>query len=277
MVFGYLQFAYSYDYRIWPPKFYPGFSGRFSGFMGSYLSIASTFIFPYFLMIECLADKKVWYRPILAVFVCFGLIALFGTQARMFWMAFPVGLLLFVLIRYSWKQVMLLILGLSGLIVCFYYTPGMNHRLHSIGGFAERWTLWQINWEFFKMRPLTGIGWHHNLQMSHAYYLQFMPDHPNQFVGHAHSNFFEWIGGLGLIGLIGGLYWSGTVLMLTWRVSLGLFCAWVVFQLNGVTQVNFWESKTIHSMMWAVSIALTLVLRASGLEEKRHEREGNPN
>jgi hypothetical protein len=36
----------------------------------------------------------------------------------------------------------------------------------------------------------------------------------------------------------------------------GLFSAWIVFLINGLTQVNFWEGKVLHQVMWTVGLTL---------------------
>ena len=46
----------------------------------------------------------------------------------------------------------------------------------------------------------------------------------------------------------------------------GLLCAWIVFQLNGLTQVNFWEGKVMHQMMWAVAWSFVWLIPARAPE-----------
>jgi len=74
------------------------------------------------------------------------------------------------------------------------------------------------------------------------------------------------LGGTGLIGTSFWLAWCfGLIIILIkqgrtpassdeGRLNLtrGLICAWVVFHLNGLTQVNFWEAKVQHQMAWAI-------------------------
>ena len=78
------------------------------------------------------------------------------------------------------------------------------------------------------------------------------------------------LGALGLIGLVAWLAWcvlhdvdslarsraAGSARCAVSRRRL--LCAWVVFQINGLTQVNFWEGKVQHQMMWMVAWSLAL-------------------
>ncbi len=73
------------------------------------------------------------------------------------------------------------------------------------------------------------------------------------------------MGGTGILGLLAWLAWVGVTLGLAWAsvrrgrtggFARGVLCAWVVFHINGLTQVNFWESKVLHQMMWVVAWTL---------------------
>jgi hypothetical protein len=37
-----------------------------------------------------------------------------------------------------------------------------------------------------------------------------------------------------------------------YNLSYGILSALIVFQINGLTQVNFWEAKVQHQLMWMV-------------------------
>jgi hypothetical protein len=61
---------------------------------------------------------------------------------------------------------------------------------------------------------------------------------------------------------------------MTWKTSnafgigRGLFCAWIVLHLNGLTQVNVWEGKVEHQMAWALAWALAGLIAANNARGK---------
>ena len=78
------------------------------------------------------------------------------------------------------------------------------------------------------------------------------------------------LGGTGLLGALAWLAWCWVTLKILWRgfknpvsqsFAWGLLCAWLVFQINGLTQVNFWEGKVMHQMMWVVAWSLLWVVQ----------------
>ncbi|MBC7691591.1 MAG: O-antigen ligase family protein [Methylotenera sp.] len=250
----------------WPrPQPIPGHAPYYHAtlFLGHHLSVASIFIFPFFVALDLLRTRY-FSRKFLLLAVVLGLLALFATYSRMLWIALPVGIFLWFLwiLPRRW-----IIVGLISFSVGIFGLSQLNfikNRMETSMGITERTTLWKINVEFFKARPWTGAGWHHNLELSGFYQEQTAVPGQVIFSGHAHSNFFEVIGSLGIFGLACWLAWSFYVVALPFRYrntaegwfARGMVCAWIVFQLNGLTQVNFWESKVIHSMMWMVSWAL---------------------
>jgi O-antigen ligase len=249
----------------WPrPQANPSWPGHFHvvGFAGHHLSFASIAIFPFFLALSESFRPRVlaraWAIPIAAV----GLAAIFGTYSRQVWISLPVGLFVFAVLMLPRRAAGAAVAAGAAAQVAVSQVPLVRDRIRAGMGITERLDLWRINFEFFKMRPLTGVGWHHNLPMSAAWFKEFRPQNPSPFVGHAHSNFFEFLGGLGLIGVLSYLYWTWVNLSQAARAGAPFVAAWVVFHLNGLTQVNLWESKVMHSMMWSMALILaTLVLR----------------
>ena len=256
----------------------PGLPGRFhvTGFPGFHLSFASIAIFPFFVALSEAFTGRILPRAHAAAIAALGLTAIFGTYSRQVWLSLPIGLFLFAVLRLPRRKAFLaVILGAIGIFVLFQI-PAVRDRAMNGMGIQERFGLWRINFEFFKMRPFTGVGWHHNLQLSGAYYRQFHPEIASPFVGHAHSNLFEFLGGLGGIGLAAYLFWTLTTLSQAIRVGGALgaafFSAWLVFHLNGLTQVNLWESKVLHSMMASIAMILTSLADRSGVGLAETER-----
>lgn len=253
----------------WPrPQVIPG-TNRFhvTVFPGHHLSFASIAIFPFFLALAEIVDQN-WISRRWAILISvLGFAAIFGTYSRQVWLSLPVGVFVFILLKLPKKSA--LIAGVAGLlaIIGLAQVPVIHDRAMNSMGIQDRVQLWKINTEFFKMRPLTGAGWHHNLQMSGAYFRVYQPENKSPFVGHAHSNFFEFLGGLGLIGVAAYFLWTWITLRQAFTAGAGFFTAWIVFHLNGLTQVNLWESKVMHSMMWSIAMILVVIISA---REKNH-------
>ena len=280
----------------------PGEPGHFHAtlFLGHHLSVASIFIFPFFL---CLDYGLFWQRKKIAApsgrtspttvsrrkisssaktlpqrfsgavpyfaFAALGFFTLFFTYSRTLWVSLPVGLFLWILLHLpkSWGRRYLfpILVAFFLAIVLLSQIPVIQKRLTNQMGIYPRQELWLAQIEFFKERPLTGVGWRHNHELS-GFYL--MEKNPGQrvFSGHAHNNFLDVLGSLGLMGSLTWLAWCAGVFWISatarknrdpeFDFSRGLICAWVVFQINGLTQVNFWEGKVEHQMAWVIAWAL---------------------
>lgn len=247
-------------------------------FLGHHLSVSSIFIFPFFAALDyaflCKNRKSLYYLGA----VLLGGITLFLTFSRSLWVALPLGVLIWSLWTLP-KRWSLLSLGiiLFGIFIGTQYGP-IAERLHANIGIKAREALWLANLEFFKQRPISGVGWHHNLELS-GYYLMDKYHTDHVFSGHAHNDLLDMMGGTGLLGTLAwiawwvGLFWIGAKQWILCRKASkaqalstndhtqlnfirGLICAWIVFQINGLTQVNFWEAKVEHQLAWVIAWAL---------------------
>jgi O-antigen ligase len=254
----------------WPrPQAIPNNPGHFHAtlFLGHHLSVASVFIFPFFIALGFLRDRNfagVLPRWALGLISVLGAITLFNTYSRTLWLALPIGLLIWLLWSLPRRLKIAAAAGFVVISAAAFNTPAIRARLDAGVGIINRKRLWAANWEFFTRRPLTGTGWHHNIEIS-GFYLMDLEKTNHVFSGHAHNNVLDVLGGLGLIGLITWVAWCVVTMSFVWKLShrarafsvaSALLCAWVVFQLNGVTQVNFWEAKVLHQMMWMVAWSL---------------------
>ncbi len=256
----------------WPrPQSIPGLEGRFHAtlFMGHHLSVASVWIFPFFAALDAaIAERDPRWKRLWLAAVFLGGVTLFFTYSRMLWVAFPVALAVWILWtlprRMAW--VVLALMTVSGAFIIS--TEAVRGRLLNVMGIATRQDLWQANLELLHERPFTGAGWHHNLEAS-AWLIQQKLHSADVFAGHAHNNLLEVLGGTGAVGLVAWLTWWVVLIRVLAEVWVrgrdfsrgwgapafvrGLGCAWIAFQLNGLTQVNFWESKVLHTLMWTVA------------------------
>ena len=244
-------------------------------FLGHHLSTASVIIFPTFAALglffgEFTRTQKI--RKFELWVGLAGLLTLFLSYARTAWIAIPLGIIC-LFVRYlkpktliSSSIALLVVLGVAS------QTSFMKSRIENNGGIQDRLRLWEANIDFFTRRPITGIGWLKTQEMSEFYFKMKDPEHyRSYFWGHAHSNFFEMLGGTGLMGLAAFLLWTYFSLKLSIRTSRlaraqgefalsdfswGIFTALILLHFNGLTNVTFWEGKVMHSQMFAIALLL---------------------
>lgn len=237
------------------PQKIPGLESHFhaTAFLGHHLSLAT--VWP-FATLAALSSAQLWQRGGGVL----GAVAIFLSYARSVWVAFPVGLAVWGLPRVP-RSLRVRVVGVSTLIAaaCLTLEP-VRQRLFAQYGIVTRMDLWKANWFFFTERPWTGVGFRHNEPLS-GIYLQSIYKTDDVFAGHAHNNVLEMLGGSGALGLAVWILWNVALMRLLWRVrgqkwGWAYFCAFLVLHINGLTQVNFWEGKVMHSIMWATGWAL---------------------
>lgn len=257
-VVGILQF-----FTAWPRRqVIPGFENYFhvTLFFGHHLSTASILIFPFFVgPTLSLQPKVLAFGSALIGF------ALFGTFSRTLWVALPLGLALYGLIALGKKpKVQIALVAVMVLATtALYQAPFIKNRVQTGLGVNQRFQLWNQYLELFKSSPFLGVGFQHTVESHRILVETTEPTNDYKFVGHAHNNVLEVLVGTGLFGLLAWLAWWTLVfyLVLSGQGAKGLpqsysaavFCALVVYQLNGLTQVNFFESKVFHQLMFVLS------------------------
>jgi O-antigen ligase len=267
-------------YTGWPiAQSIPTNAGRFHAvlFFGHHLSTASIIIFPTFV---ALAQAIGEYRRRqtlnwLAWVTSFaGILILFLTYARAVWISVPIGIVV-LFFRYLRPKQRWLATGSFALFLLFASQSNLvKERATNSMGVDDRVQLWIANIDFFKHNPITGIGWLKTAEMSEFYFRQIDPGMTqHHFWGHAHNNFFEMLGGTGLIGLIAFLMWSVFTFKLAYRTSTtetnpsdpaladmayGLGVGLLLLHINGLTNVTFWEGKVMHQQMLAIGFLLVI-------------------
>ena len=257
----------------WPrPQVIPAQPGFYHStlFLGHHLSTASILIFPFFAVLDSAVHQRTRRNTfLLALIALLGLITLLFTYSRTLWLALPIGICIWALTtlpkKIRWLSTTALIVG----SLAASRLPIVQGRFFDGIGFHPRVDLWKTNLEFFLQRPLFGVGWRHNVELS-GYYLMEKYHAQDVFSGHAHNNFLDILGGTGLVGALSWLFWNGCIFWillknkkrfdsgkgLTFVLATGMLCAFLVFQLNGLTQVNFWEAKVQHQLAWVIALVL---------------------
>lgn len=231
----------------------PGLEGRFHADMllGHHLTVASVWIFPFFLNLGRTFVPP-WRK---GVTLGLGASVLLLTFSRTLWISFAVGVLVYAFLKMKRPAQLILPLAIAALGIAAWSLPAVRSRLTMIG-VMDRVELWKLNWEWFQSRPWFGIGFRQNEAVAHAWIKAFHSGAP-MFAGHAHNNGLEMLAGTGALGFAAFLGWNLSVfrtlvLQRALPLSASVLAAWVVFHLNGLTQVNFWEGKVMHQWVWAL-------------------------
>jgi O-antigen ligase len=155
-------------------------------------------------------------------------------------------------------------------------SPSLRLRFElSTGSNAERILMWESAWKMFEDRPLLGFGFGRSGTYTPAYAEKILGKKP-WFTSHAHDNFLDELAANGLLGLLAYLSWWLVLFVSAWKSFLAAKEKWLpaaalgaflVFQVNGLTQVNFWDGKSQHTLMIWAGVTLALALRRIRKEE----------
>jgi O-antigen ligase len=251
---------------------------------GHHLSLANIWIFPFFACLDFLKSsdsRKKLKLPVwtLLIIASLGAFCLFFSWSRTLWVALPISLSLWIALQFREKKVIFGFLAVIALTVTILINiPTVRIRLHAPSGTGDRYELWQANLDFLKHRPLTGVGFGKNQELSLYYFQEKYPKQTDFFIGHAHNVYLEIIAGLGILGLLAWIGWLWVTLKNLKRTELlpstvqfksGLICAWLTFFINGLTQVNFWEGKVLHQIMWTTGLLLFWTLEEKPIPQRR--------
>ncbi len=267
----------------WPrPQPIPESLDRFhtTMFFGHHLSTASILIFPFFMALQewrkSLTGQALLKWPLLSLILLLSFATLMLTHSRTLWVALPLGILVWALRFLNRRRQIIAVGALLAFAAVGTQLPQVQGRFGDTLGMKTRWMLWDTNLMFLKLRPLTGAGFRRNIDAAYYYFESLptsaFPINGYVFSGHAHNNLIDLLGGTGLLGAIAWLawcFWVFKVLAGGRERSWGLLCAWIVFHLNGITQVNFWEGKVMHQMMWSLSWAYLIFLEARPVQDDR--------
>jgi O-antigen ligase len=251
-------------------------------FFHHHLSTASILIFPTFTAFAVTLGRIRRKEPV-DIFVTsvslVGIMILFLSYARTAWLALPIGIVVIGAKYLKPKTLLINIISLIAVLAAASQTSAMKERIMNSMGIVDRLRLWEANLDYFKHRPITGIGWLKTQEMSEFYFKAKDPTHYHDyFWGHAHNNFFEMLGGTGLLGTLAFLAWTFFTFRLAIRtrklaesgsqefladVATGIFVALILLHFNGLTNVTFWEGKVMHQQMFGIGLLfmIQIVLR----------------
>lgn len=246
-----------------------------TGLTGFHLSFATIFAFPtsvwlaftgFKLRNEGFNNKTLF----LGFFSIIFLITNVLTYSKTTWLAVPLLVLwtIFLALKGRIRYV------LTAIVIVFALVGVTSNefklRFQGTDTIKERLQIWGANFEMIKSFPLFGVGWHHNSDLSEAYYNS---KGMHGFVSHAHNNILDQWASTGLFGLLGYLYWNLVVVWLSvqvyrktnqsfWKaVGFGFLGGWFCLHLSGMTQTNYWDAKVLHQISWVTAASLEMYRR----------------
>ena len=203
--------------------FYQYFSGlaiRGWGFGSSVLTIAGLMVMlvPIFcvILLDSAFPNYVKASALWAL-GCVGF-GMYGNQSRGSWLfsmiMVPIVSLPYILKRFIYVVVVLAALG--GVVWGFSTQPQYVARFESItntttdGSNLGRFDVWTSSINMFKDHPVTGVGIG---QWRTIYESSYRLPTENQHLYHAHNNFIQLLGEVGLLGLLGVLIFYGSIIV----------------------------------------------------------------
>lgn len=197
-----------------------GMTDRGWGFGSSVLTIAGLMVMlgPIFCVI-LLDSAFPNYVKVSALWAlgCVGF-GMYGNQSRGSWLfsmiMVPIVSLPYILKRFIYVVVVLAALG--GVVWGFSTQPQYVARFESItntttdGSNLGRFDVWTSSINMFKDYPVTGVGIG---QWRTIYEASYRLPTENQHLYHAHNNFIQLLGEVGLLGLLGVLIFYGSIIV----------------------------------------------------------------
>jgi O-antigen ligase len=219
-----------------------------------------------------------------------------GRRDRWFWMA--VGAAGFFSVYLSYSRIALVGLVFLGTLLAFLRRPALgalalvlfvafgsllwtqsrslqDRFFLSTGANQERKLLWQAAWEMTKERPVVGFGFGRSGRYTPEFTRRLIGQEA-PFTSHAHNNFLDTLASTGVAGLGAYLAWWLVLLVSAWRSFRSGTHRWLAaaalggllaFQVNGLTQVNFWDGKSQHTLMIWAGVVLALAVKRKRISE----------
>jgi O-antigen ligase len=211
----------------------------------------------------------------------FSAMAIYYSFSRISWLAILLTIFLLGFLR---KKVLgyllVLLLGVAGLSL-WVLDHDFRQRALDVVGMEGRVIVWKNSMAMVKDRPLTGVGFGKTGQFSEQYAIRVFGKE-QWFASHAHNNFLDALAATGIIGFIAFAIWWIVFFIYAWRIyrstensqkwlPAALLIAGIGFQINGLTQVNFYDAKSQHSLcLWAGLVLALEYLRQKSIQSHKN-------
>ena len=249
------------------------------GFMGFHLSFASAMCFSFAYAFA----RFLWTNPRrkIAAFAAYAAltaltaVAVVFSYSRIAVLALLATAVLLVGFRKP-RWTLGALVGLLGLFaVVWFASPDLRLRFLDRPGWNERAQLYRNAWGMFVDRPWSGVGFAKSGQYADAY-AERLYGVNTAFGSHAHNNLLDALATTGIPGGLAYLAWWLVLLCYSVRsyqrakageqwLPAALFAAGIAFQVNGLTQVNFYDAKSQHALVLWAGLILALRIREGNL------------
>lgn len=263
------------------PRFFRGVAGTLHthahGLMFFHLSFASAISFS----LNYLCARVLWPevkdsfrdRCVFGAALILTAFALYFTYSRTAWLVLIVAPCFLAFLRKPKWGVVLLSTFVVAMVALWFSSHAVRQRFLDAPGWLGRYHVWASSWEMVKDRPWLGVGFGKSGQYTDHYAERFLGGAAN-FSSHAHNNILDAWATTGTLGMLAYLFWFGLLGYFAWRLycraplqkrwlPAALLGSWLAFQTNGLTQVNFYDGKSQHSLMFWAALVLALWWRES--------------
>lgn len=142
---------------------------------------------------------------------------------------------------------------------------------------TERLDVWRANIAMFKDNPILGVGYGVNEEIIGDYYAKL--GITQEFGGHAHNNYLQFLSGTGLLGFAAYTAFSLVFLWMTHRllrtlpreqywlraIALGALGAQVALHVGGLTECNFKDAEVNHQYMLILALLMVVWRKSESL------------
>jgi putative inorganic carbon (HCO3(-)) transporter len=256
---------------------YPGgLAYRAQGLFNHPVRFAHTFVmslcFPFAIVVMGERfSKKLYIFAVIALIL--GSVGLIWSYTRGAWFSLAAAYFIMA-VCYRMRVKTLIILAAIAVIAVVFSSGVMLHRAESITDVkyesnALRLNIWKANIQMFKDHPLMGVGYGINEDLNREYFDKM--GIKQEFTGHAHNTYLQFLAGTGLPGFLLFLGFSLSGLWIAFKnfrlrrddrdawvpmILLAALGAQIAMQVGGLTETNFKNAETNHHFMLIVAVML---------------------
>ena len=176
--------------------------------------------------------------------------------------------------------------GTAALILAVSLSSNFRARLLSVVSLTDtsntqRLDVWKANIAMFLDHPILGVGYGVNEEIIGDYYAKL--GIVQEFGGHAHNNYLQFLAGTGLLGFFAFLSATALLLWMSHRLLreiprsefwpralvLGALGAQIALHFGGLTECNFKDAEVNHQYMLILAI-LTVAWRSRDTNSASH-------